>query len=119
MTRGDVVRVRLDPGEGSEIRKTRPAVIVSNNAACRYDSVLQIVPVTRLPDRNLRPYESRVEPHPSGLNKPSRAVTNQIRTIARHRITKHIGRLTSIELSALDNALAIQFGLSIEPPLQT
>jgi len=117
--RGDVVRVRLDPGEGSEIRKTRPAVIVSNNAACRYDSVLQIVPVTRLPDRNLRPYECRVDPQLSGLNKPSRAVTNQIRTVARHRITKHLGRLTSSELSVLDSALAIQLGLPIDSPLQT
>jgi len=117
--RGDVVRVRLDPGEGSEIRKTRPAVVVSNNAACRYDSVLQIVPITRLPDRNLRPYESRVDPQPSGLSKPSRAVTNQIRTIARHRITKHIGRLTPSELSAIDSALAIQLGLPSEPAHRT
>ena len=119
MKRGDVVRVRLDPGEGSAIRKTRPAVIVSNNAACRYDSVLQVVPITRLPGRNLRPYECRIDPQLSSPNKPSRAVTNQIRTIARQRITKHIGRLTSIELSALDNALAIQLGLPIDSPLQT
>ena len=119
MKRGDIVRVRLDPGEGSEIRKTRPAVIVSNNAACRYDSVLQIVPITRLPDRNLRPYESRVEPHPSGLSNPSRAVTNQIRTVARHRITKRLGRLAPSELSALDSALAIQLGLLIKPMLPT
>ena len=111
MKRGDVVRVRLDPGEGREIRKTRPAVVVSNNAACRYDSVLQIVPITRLPERQLRPYECRIDSGSSGLTKPSRAVANQIRTIARHRITKQVGRLASSELSNLDRAVAIQIGL--------
>ena len=50
LARGMVVRVRLDPTEGSEIRKTRPAVVVSNDVACRFDAVVQVVPVTNLPD---------------------------------------------------------------------
>lgn len=114
MKRGDVVRVRLDPGEGREIRKTRPSVVVSNNAACRFDSVLQVVPITRLPGRGLRPYESCIDTQSSGLTKPSRAVANQLRTIARHRITKHLGHLTPNELSDLDRALAVQLGLPLE-----
>ena len=111
MKRGDVVRIRLDPGEGREIRKTRPAVVVSNNAACRYDSVVQIVPITRLPDRPLRPYESLVDTVPSGLAKVSRAVANQVRTIARHRIKKPLGELAPDELLDLDRALSVQLGL--------
>jgi len=111
--RGDVVRVRLDPGEGHEIRKTRPAVVVSNNAACRYDSVLQIVPITRLPERGLRPYESCIDSRSSRLTKPSRAVANQIRTVARHRITKRLGHLSPTELTKLDRAIAVQLGLQI------
>ena len=55
LERGSVVLVRFDPAEGREIRKTRPAVVVSNNAACRFDAVVQAVPVTRLPERDLRP----------------------------------------------------------------
>jgi mRNA interferase MazF len=111
ISRGDVVQVRLDPGEGREIRKTRPAVIVSNRAACRFDSVLQVVPITSLPDRPLRPYEALIDDTPAGLTKPSRAVANQIRTIARHRITKRIGRLSASEREAVDRALAIQLEL--------
>lgn len=114
LARGDVVRVRLDPGEGREIRKTRPAVILSNNAACRFDSVVQIVPITALPDRRLRPYEAHVEPMASGLTKPSRAVANQIRTVAKHRVTKRLGRLSPTELDAVDRAVAIQLGLRRE-----
>ena len=114
LARGDVVRVRLDSGEGREIRKTRPAVVLSNNAACRFDAVVQIVPVTALPDRPLRPYEARVDSELSGLPKPSRAVANQIRTVARHRISTRLGRLSPTELDALDRAVAIQLGLPIE-----
>lgn len=114
LTRGDVVRVRLDPGEGREIRKSRPAVILSNNAACRFDSVIQIVPITALPNRPFRPYEARIDSDTSGLAKPSRAVANQIRTIARHRITKRLGRLSPTELEDVDRSVAIQIGLQIE-----
>jgi mRNA interferase MazF len=115
LSRGDVVRVRLDPAEGREIRKTRPAVVVSNPAACRHDAVIQVVPVTGLPDRSLRAYEARIGSRASGLGKPSRTVANQIRTVARHRVVKRVGRLTSRELDSVDRTLEIQLGLRREP----
>ena len=111
ITRGDIVRVRLDPGEGREIRKTRPAVILSNNAACRFDSVVQVVPITALPDRSLRPYEARIAEKPGGPTKPSRAVANQIRTVTKHRIVKRLGRLSPAELEEVDRAVSIQLGI--------
>jgi len=115
LTRGDIVRVRLDPTEGREIRKTRPAVVISNNAACRFDSVIQVVPITGLPDRPLRPYEALIDSETCGLGKPSRAVANQIRTIAKHRVTKRMGRLTTTEIKAVDRAIEIQLALRRVP----
>jgi len=109
------VRVRLDPGEGREIRKTRPAVVLSNNVACRCDSVVQVVPITALSDRPLRPYEASIESEGSGHAKPSRAVANQIRTVAKHRITKRLGQLSLTELENVERAVEIQLGLRIEP----
>jgi mRNA interferase MazF len=109
--RGDVYRVRLDHTEGREIRKTRPAVVVSNDAACTHHSVIQVVPITRLRDRELRPYECLVSSESSGLTQASRAVANQIRTVAKHRASERIGRLTGGELAHLDRAVAIQLGL--------
>lgn len=111
IARGCLVLVRFDPAVGSEIRKTRPAVVVSNHLACRYDAVLQVVPVTRLPDRDLRPYETLADSLASGLTKPSRIVANQIRTIARSRIDGVLGQLEAAEERALDRALRIQLGL--------
>lgn len=98
-----VVRVRL--------RTTRPAVVVSNRAACRFDAVIQVVPATGLPDRDLRPYESRVESPGSGLAKPSRLVANQIRTVSKQRVEAVLGRLDRAEERLLDRALRIQLAL--------
>ena len=111
LERGSVVTVRFDPSEGSEIRKTRPAVVVSNDVACGFDSVVQVVPLTRLPDRSLRPYESRVDSVGSGVARPSRLVANQVRTVSRRRIGGVIGRVSEVEEQALDGALRIQLAL--------
>ncbi len=114
LERSIVVRVRFDPTEGSEIRKTRPAIVVSNDVACRFDAVVQVVPVTNLPDRVLRPYEAHCGSRASGLARPSRAVANQIRTVSRNRIGQTIGRLTPDETADLDRALRIQLGLDAQ-----
>lgn len=111
LERGSVVTVRLDPAVGREIRKTRPAVIVSNDIACRFDAVLQVVPLTRMPDRELRPYESRVDSAASGLERPSRLVANQVRTVSRQRIGDRLGRISGDEERQLDRALRIQLAL--------
>jgi mRNA interferase MazF len=109
--RGDVVVVRLDPGEGSEIRKTRPSVVVSNDAACAADAVLQIVPLTAMPARPLRSYEARVASAESKVSKPSRAVANQLRTVGRERVARVVGHVTAEELRAIELAIVIQLGL--------
>jgi mRNA interferase MazF len=89
--------------------------VVSNDVACRLDAVVQIVPVTSLLERALRPYESRVGTGTTGLERTSRAVANQLRTIARHRIIERLGFLAAAELDNLDRAIMIQLGLRREP----
>ena len=109
--RGDVFRVRLDPAVGNEIRKTRPAIVMSNDMACRFDTVVQVVPITGLSDRPIRRYEARIDSQSSALKKPSRAVANQIRTVAKERLISYVGHLSSQEMENLERALGIQLGL--------
>ena len=111
LQRGSVVTVRFGPAEGSEIRKTRTAVVVSNDAACRHDAVVQVVPATRMPRRPLRPYESRAGSEGAGLKRPSRLAANQVRTISKQRIGSVLGRVSSEEQNKLDEALRIQLDL--------
>jgi mRNA interferase MazF len=111
LKRGVVVSVRFHPAQGREIRKTRPAIIVSNDIACRLDAVVQVVPLTRLPKRPLRPYESQVTSEASEINRNSRAVANQVRTVSKKRIGELIGELTPEEQDKLDRALRIQLAL--------
>ena len=111
LERGCVVTVRFDPAKGREIRKTRPAVVVSNDVACRFDAVVQVVPLTGIPKRAPRPYESRVDSAGSGVARPSRLVANQIRTVSRQRIGEVLGRVNGAEQQALDQALRIQLAL--------
>ena len=109
--RGSVVTVSLDPTVGKEIRKTRPAIVVSNDVACAYDAVVQVVPLTGLPGRDLRPYESRVDSVESGVDEPSRTVANQVRTVSWRRVGRVVGRISTVEEAALDKALRIQLAL--------
>ena len=104
LARGTVARVRFDPTEGREMRKTRPAIVISNDAACRFDAVVQVVPVMHAPDRDLRPYEARCGSRESGLVKPSRAVANRTRwpvvddvnaDVRVEHAAKHLQALTS------------------------
>jgi mRNA-degrading endonuclease toxin of MazEF toxin-antitoxin module len=69
------------------------------------------VPITSLPKRALRPYEARIASPVSGVEKPSRTVANQIRTVARERIPSRLGTATAEEMHEVDLALAIQLGL--------
>jgi mRNA interferase MazF len=111
VARGDVVLVRLGTTEGAEIRKTRPAVVLSNPAACRADAVVQVVPITALPNRALRPYEARIDSDAAGVSKPSRAVANQLRTVSRSRLQRVLGSVSCAELEAVERAVLIQLGI--------
>jgi mRNA interferase MazF len=115
MRRGDVYWVDLDPARGSEAAKTRPAVLVSNDAANRTAErlgrgVVTVVPLTS----NLRrvfPYQVFVPAHVSGLNADSKAQAEQVRTVATVRLRNRAGRLTPELLGDLDRALALHLGL--------
>ena len=106
--RGDVYWVNLDPVVGTEIRKTRPAVVVSNNSCNRYGARVVVLPITSNVD-SLYPGEALLELK----GKPGRALGDQIRSIDKARLKARAGTLTADEMARVDEALAITLALQM------
>ena len=104
--RGDVYWVALDPTLGTEIRKTRPAVVVSNDSCNEYGTRVVVLPLTSNVD-SLYPGEARVDVK----GKPARALGDQIRSIDKKRLRSRIGCLSQNELRSVDDALRVTLEL--------
>ena len=93
-----IIVVNLDPTMGSEIRKTRPCVVVSPDEMNRHLNTIPICPITS----TSKPYPTRIKLLVQ--RKVSWIVVDQIRTIDRNRIVKVAGHLkieTIVELKAI------------------
>lgn len=90
-----IVLVNLDPTIGSEIKKTRPCVIVSPNEMNKYLRTLVVAPMTT----NSKNYPTRIEVKHD--NKIGWIVVDQIRTIDKLRIVRPLGRLSKPEIKEL------------------
>jgi len=106
--RGDVYIVALDPTVGTEIRKTRPAVVVSNDSCNTYGARVVVLPVTSHVE-TLYPGEARIRL--KGV--PARLLGDQIRSIDRSRLRSRMGVLSREEL--LDVEAAIRITLALGP----
>ena len=107
MQRGEVWWVEFDPAVGSEICKTRPGIIVSNNSANRNLSRVVVVPLTSSTER-LYPGEARV----SVAGNESKAMADQIMTADKVRMKSKIGELSKADMLAVEHALRVQLALS-------
>ncbi|MDT5120741.1 MAG: mRNA interferase MazF [Acidobacteriota bacterium] len=113
MRRGEIWLINLDPTVGAEIKKTRPAVVVSDDAI----GVLPlkvVVPVTEWKERYaIAPWMVRLEPDAeNNLDKPSAADAFQVRSVSQARFIRFVGRLSNPVMQGIADALAIVLRIS-------
>jgi mRNA interferase MazF len=104
--RGEVWWVAFDPSIGGEIRKTRPALIISNDVANRELNRVQVVPLTSKTGR-LYPSEAYV----SLKGEQHKAMADQVSTVSKLRLRERIDRLSREDLGAVERAISLQLGL--------
>jgi mRNA interferase MazF len=111
MKRGDIFFASLDPTVGAETKKTRPVIVVSNNAANKASSVVSVIPLSSQIAR-VFPFEVLLKSTETGLPKDSKAMAQQVRTLDKLRLsTRRSGIVTANQLLRVDTALRLHLGL--------
>jgi mRNA interferase MazF len=101
MTRGDIWWLALDPSQGSEIKKTRPCVVLTHDTLNRLRKTVVVVPLY-----------TAAKPHPpitvpvTCQGRAAVAVIDQIRAVAKHRLQSKIEPLSIKDLGAITRALS-------------
>ncbi len=115
MRRGDIVTVNLEPALGAETGKSRPAVVVSNDAANATATrlgrgVITVVPVTSNVSR-VYPFQVLLPAGQTGLARDSKAQAEQVRSVAIQRVGRRVGSLPLAVMTELDQAMRVHLGL--------
>jgi mRNA interferase MazF len=107
MRRGEVWWVSFTGSSGGEVRKTRPAIIVSNDLANQHANRVQVVPLSSKTEKFF-PCDAKV----LVAGQESKAVADQLMTVSKERLTECLGLLSPHEMRGVEMAMRIQLGLA-------
>lgn len=107
--RGSVYRVNLDPTIGHELRKTRPALVVSNDHMNELAETILVMPITA----GVHQYYHWIplDPPEGGMTKPSSIVTEQVRSIDKSRLQRRLGAVRPATMAKIEQAIRDNFAL--------
>jgi len=108
--RGDIFLVNFDPTVGAEAKKTRPAVVVSNDINNAHSPIISISPVTSNVTK-IYSFEVEIPSKTAGFRVRSKIMVNQTRAIDKVRLVKKLGHLPSAIMTPVDRALKLHYGL--------
>ncbi|HEY0427979.1 MAG TPA: type II toxin-antitoxin system PemK/MazF family toxin [Pyrinomonadaceae bacterium] len=106
MKRGEVWWVNFEPAIGGEIKKQRPAVILSNDVSNKYLNRVQVVPLSSQIDK-LYPSEAYVQ----FGGKQAKALADQLTTVSKQRLLNKAGHLSKADVEQVERVVKIQLDL--------
>ena len=105
--RGEVYWVSLDPTQGDEIQKTRPALVISNDMGNEHTNIVIVAPIT---SNRSRVYQAETQAIIDG--KKAKIMLQQCRAIDKSRLGKKIDKMPKDVMQDVERALKIVFDLS-------
>jgi mRNA interferase MazF len=109
--RGEIYWVNLDPTVGTEIAKTRPAVIISNDTGNEFSARVIVGPITSRGVDRVYPFEVLLAAGDGGLIQSSKIALDQIRSIDKQRLGQRVGILSSQHMLAINKAIRLSLAL--------
>ena len=110
--RGDIFYADLSPVVGSEQGGMRPVLIVQNDVGNKYSPTVIAAAITSQKYKTRLPTHISVNADDCGLAKDSVVLLEQVRTIDKTRLKEHMGTLDNTEMTRIDKALSVSFGLT-------
>ena len=108
--KGEIYWADLNPTIESEIAKTRPVLIVSNDINNQYAATVTVLPITSSTEK-IYPFEILLSKDEGGLTNESKAKANQIRTIDKQRLKSKVGKVSGSKIKEIENAILIHLNI--------
>ncbi len=109
--RGEIYWVNLDPTIGSEIAKTRPAVVISNNVGNQHADRVIVAPLTTANVMKVYPFEVKLEVSEGGVVQTSKVLLDQIRTVDKARLGSRLGTLPAARVEEINRAIRLSLAV--------
>lgn len=109
--RGDIFYADLSPVVGSEQGGVRPVLIVQNNVGNKFSPTVIAAAITSRHTKASLPTHIKVNADNCGLSRDSVVLLEQVRTLDKKRLKERMGNLDDRDMSKIDEALTVSFGL--------
>jgi mRNA interferase MazF len=110
MTRGDIYLVDFEPSVGAEIKKKRPALIVSCNEANKHLRTVMVIPFSSRTQR-VYPFEVFAKKEDSGLEVDSKLKIPQMRAVDKTRLKKYVGTLNDDIIEEVEKGIKLHLAI--------